>query len=148
MKIPTHLKHKPVLEVVNYHEIDGPYQADSTDAKGLSIGMAQWNSPGRVEFSAKVWRHTGEKWSRQSEELPLHRVIDLATLVCIAMEYCRDGSLSSCDDFPVSWAKDNADLEYHLGLMKKELEGDGGNKHLDSSLRRLASELERLGYKA
>ncbi len=25
-----------------------------------------------------VWRHTGEKWSRQSEELPLHRVLDLA----------------------------------------------------------------------
>lgn len=143
MRIPSHLKHKPVLEVVNYDEIDGPYAGD-TDAMGLSIGMAQWNSPGWTEFSAKVWRHTGEKWSRQSEELPLHRVIDLATLICIAMEYCRDGRLSSCDNFPVSWATDNNDLAHHLDLMKKELEG--GSQYLDNSLKRLASELDRLGY--
>lgn len=36
----------------------------------------------KVDISAKVWRYTGEKWSRQSEELPLHRVLDLAVLIC------------------------------------------------------------------
>lgn len=143
MKIPTHLKHKPVLEVVNYDQIDGPY-ANDTDAMGLSIGIAQWNSPGWTDLSAKVWRHTGEKWSRQSEELPLHRVIDLTTLICIAMEYCRNGRLSSSDDFPVSRATDNADLGHHVELMKKELES--GNQYLDESLKRLALELKRLGY--
>ena len=42
-----------------------------------------WRSgtTGKVDISAKVWRYTGEKWSRQSEELPLHRVIDLAILI-------------------------------------------------------------------
>lgn len=69
MKIPTHLKHKPIIQVENYDRIDGPY-ADDTDAMGLSVGIAQWNGPGWTELSAKVWRNTGEKWSRQSEELP------------------------------------------------------------------------------
>ncbi|MFR0656615.1 DUF6530 family protein, partial [Pantoea sp. SIMBA_079] len=81
MKIPAHLKHKPIIQVENYDRIDGPY-ADETDAMGLSVGIAQWNTAGWTELSAKVWRNTGEKWSRQSEELPLHRVIDLATLIC------------------------------------------------------------------
>jgi len=81
MKIPVSLKHKPVIVVNNYEEVDGRNAYDS-DAKGLSLGLAQWNDRGKLEISAKVWRYTGEKWSRQSEELPLHRVIDLALLIC------------------------------------------------------------------
>ena len=80
MEIPTTLKHKPVIVSENYENIDGR-SAYHTDAKGLSLGLAQWNDRGRVDISAKVWRYTGEKWSRQSEELPLHRVLDLAILV-------------------------------------------------------------------
>lgn len=45
MKIPAHLKHKPIIQVENYDRLDGPY-ADNTDAMGLSVGIAQWN--GRV----------------------------------------------------------------------------------------------------
>lgn len=52
--------------------------------------MAQWNDRGKVDISAKVWRYTGEKWSRQSEEMPLHRVLDLAILVCRAQLYFRE----------------------------------------------------------
>ncbi|MGE4284173.1 MAG: DUF6530 family protein [Clostridia bacterium] len=81
MKIPTTLKHKPVIVSENYENVDGRY-AYNTDTKGLSLGLAQWNDRGKVDISAKVWRYTGEKWSRQSEELPLHRVLDLAILVC------------------------------------------------------------------
>lgn len=80
MKIPTTLKHKPVVVCENYSDVDG-HIANNTDAQGLSLGLAQWNDRGSVDISAKVWRHTGEKWSRQSEELPLHRVLDLAILV-------------------------------------------------------------------
>lgn len=89
MKIPTTLKHKPVVVSENYENIDGR-QAGKSDAKGLSLGLAQWNDRGRVDISAKVWRYTGEKWSRQSEELPLHRVVDLAILVCRAKQYFTD----------------------------------------------------------
>ena len=89
MDIPTNLKHKPVVVAEDYERIDGRSAYDS-DAKGLSLGLAQWNDRGRVDISAKVWRYTGEKWSRQSEELPLHRVIDLAILACRARLYFRE----------------------------------------------------------
>ncbi len=81
MKIPTELKHKPVIVSEEYDKIDGRL-ANKSDAKGLSLGLAQWNDRGNLEISAKIWRHTGEKWSRQSEEMPLHRVLDLAILIC------------------------------------------------------------------
>jgi hypothetical protein len=81
MKIPTELKHKPVIISEDYERIDGRKHKTS-DAKGLSLGLAQWNDRGNLEISAKIWRHTGGKWSRQSEEMPLHRVLDLAILIC------------------------------------------------------------------
>ena len=143
MTIPIHLKHKPIIEVDNYDRIDGPY-ADDTDAMGLSVGIAQWNTPGWTELSAKVWRNTGEKWSRQSEELPLHRVIDLATLICITIDYVKSGRLSSEDNFPVSRSTGNPELAHHTELMKKELKQN--HKYLDESLKRLSLELKRLGY--
>lgn len=89
MKIPTTLKHKPVIVAENYENVDGR-SAYNSEAKGLSLGLAQWNDRGRVDISAKVWRHTGEKWSRQSEELPLHRVLDLAILVCRSLQHFRE----------------------------------------------------------
>lgn len=89
MKIPTTLKHKPVIVSENYENIDGR-NAYSSDAKGLSLGLAQWNDRGKVDISAKVWRYTGEKWSRQSEELPLHRVLDLAILICRSQLHFRE----------------------------------------------------------
>lgn len=144
MKIPTHLKHKPIIEIENYDRIDGPYDAEETDAMGLSVGIAQWNAAGLTDLSAKVWRNTGEKWSRQSEELPLHRAIDLATLVCIAMDYSKNGRLSSSDEFPVSRAIDNPELARHTELMKKELKENAA--FLDASLKRLSEELKRIGY--
>ena len=88
MRIPTTLKHKPVFVCENYGNLDGRYAYD-TDAQGLSLGLAQWNDRVQVDISAKVWRYTGEKWSRQSEELPLHRVLDLAILICQAELHMR-----------------------------------------------------------
>lgn len=89
MKIPTGLKHKPVLTVENYSSVDGR-SAYHSDAKGISLGLAQWNDRGKIDISAKVWRHTGGKWSRQSEELPLHRVLDLAIMICKAEKFFRE----------------------------------------------------------
>ncbi len=86
MRIPTSLKHKPVIVSEDYERIDGK-TAYNSDTKGLSLGLAQWNDRGKVDISAKVWRFTGEKWSRQSEELPLHRVLDLAIMICKTKEY-------------------------------------------------------------
>ena len=81
MAIPKNLQHKPIIAVDNYDKIDGHYTSN-TDARALSIGEAQY---GKNEISAKVLRHTGKNWSRQSEELPIHRTLDLAILIVASM---------------------------------------------------------------
>jgi uncharacterized protein (UPF0248 family) len=70
--LPQHLAHKPVY-ALPYENFDGIYIGD-TDTYYLSVGLSQWNSD---EVSIKTMRHPREKWSRQSEEIPLHRVIDI-----------------------------------------------------------------------
>ncbi len=78
METPTHLNYKPIVTVENYDNHDGKYK-ESTDAKSLSIGIAQYDED---EISAKVFRFEhNNRWSRQSEELPFHRVIDLSTTI-------------------------------------------------------------------
>ncbi|MBT4946625.1 MAG: hypothetical protein HON27_10700 [Candidatus Marinimicrobia bacterium] len=99
MKIPSDLKHKPVIVSEDYDRIDGR-KAHKSDAKGLSLGLAQWNERGNVDISAKVWRHTGGKWSRQSEELPLHRVLDLAILIIKAKKVFRERYHKNEKDYP------------------------------------------------
>lgn len=75
IKIPLHLNHKPIIGV-DYKSIDE--KAGAGDAHYLSIGRSQWDPE---DVSAKVIRWTGDRWSRQNEELPLWRVLDLAILV-------------------------------------------------------------------
>lgn len=77
MAVPNHLDHQPIIAVDNYQRIDGMY-APNSDAKALSIGHAQYDDQ---EIAVKIFRHTGNKWSRQSEELPLHRNLDLTILI-------------------------------------------------------------------
>ncbi len=112
MNIPTSLKHKPVIVADDYENVDGK-NAYHSDAKGLSLGLAQWNDRGKVDISAKVWRYTGEKWSRQSEELPLHRVIDMAILICRAKQY-----FSEAYRYEKFYAPD------HTGIDRIGLQGD------------------------
>ncbi len=77
MEAPKHLGHKPFVSVNDYHNIDGQY-SKHTDTIALSIGQAQYD---KDEISLKVWRHAKDRWSRQSEELPLHRNLDLTILL-------------------------------------------------------------------
>lgn len=77
MKTPKHLGHKPLVSVNDYNKIDGIYRGASTDAKALSIGHAQYDYN---DISMKVWRKR-ERWSPQSEELPIHRNLDLTILL-------------------------------------------------------------------
>lgn len=81
MKSPKNLSHKPIISVNDYDKIEAKY-ANRTDAKALSIGKAQYN---KKEISLKVWRHVNGKWSRQSEELPISRNLDLSILFLSAI---------------------------------------------------------------
>lgn len=67
--LPHGLAHKPVYAMPYWH-FDG--SSGKNDAKYLSVGVSQWSNN---DLSLKIMRH-GNQWSPQSEELPLHRVID------------------------------------------------------------------------
>lgn len=159
MNIPTTLKHKPVIVSENYGNVDGRYAYDS-DAKGLSLGLAQWNDRGKVDISAKVWRHTGGKWSRQSEELPLHRVLDLAILVCRTKLYFQDAYRHEKlydpakpqidrvglqgDAMTVEVCTNNEHIDEDIRLFNQALSEDG--ELLGERLRTLAQILKEMGY--
>ena len=81
MDSPKHLRHKPIISVNDYDKIDAHF-SKNTDVKALSIGFSQYNPN---EISVKVWRHSGTKWSRQNEELPIHRNIDLTILLVASL---------------------------------------------------------------
>jgi hypothetical protein len=159
MKIPTNLKHKPVIVSENYENVDGR-SAYKSDAKGLSLGLAQWNDRGKVDISAKVWRYTGEKWSRQSEELPLHRVLDLAILVCRTREYFREAYQHEKlydetnpnidrvglqgDAMTVSVCTDNDMIDEDIKLFQQALSND--DELIGERLSTLSRILKRMGY--
>lgn len=160
MNIPTTLKHKPVIVSENYENVDGRYAYD-TDAKGLSLGLAQWNDRGKVDISAKVWRHTGGKWSRQSEELPLHRVLDLAIFICRTRQYFSEEAYRhehlhnpeqpqieriglQGDAMTVSVCTDNPMIAEDLELFQQALGRD--DELIGERLRVLSGILKRLGY--
>lgn len=82
-KAPENLSHSPII-AVNYEKID--QDAGAGDAKFLSLGYSTWTKkhkdPNDKDYSAKVFRKdNNNKWARQSEELPLWRVLDLAILL-------------------------------------------------------------------
>ena len=86
-QLPQHLAHRPVY-AVPYEQFDGHYVGD-TDARYISIGNAQWNED---EVSVKIMRYVGDKWTRQAEELPLHRAID-ATVFLIMAVFCTNNGV-------------------------------------------------------
>lgn len=159
MNIPTTLKHKPVIVSENYENVDGRY-ANHSDAKGLSLGLAQWNDRGKVDISAKVWRYTGEKWSRQSEELPLHRVIDLAILVSRSLLHFReayryenlydkdnpviDRVAMQGDAMTVAVCTDNDKINEDIKLFSQALQED--DELIGERLRTLSGILKEMGY--
>lgn len=90
---PMHLTHKPVIATEDARTADDPEHNGSwTDVRSLSIGKAQWDDPDA--FSVKVWRSVSGRWTRQSEEVPLHRALDLAILVVTAMIEERSGAIT------------------------------------------------------
>jgi len=159
VKIPKTLKHKPVIVTEDYENIDGR-KAYNTDAKGLSLGLAQWNDRGKIDISAKVWRYTGEKWSRQSEELPMHRVLDLAILTCRSYLYFQNAyrypKLYNPDNpmidrvglqgdaMTIEVCKDNPMIDEDIQLFSQALSQDG--EIIGERLSVLSRLLKEAGY--
>lgn len=84
---PRILKHRPVV-LLDYAQHDGHYPEHRTDCRYVSLGWAQYDPR---QLSVKILRHTGDRWSRQSEELPLHRCIDTTALIAEAVAQVSNG---------------------------------------------------------
>ena len=93
MESPKNLHHKPIMSVNDYDKIDA-FNTNNTDVVALSIGRAQYDIQ---QISLKVWRHSDEKWSRQSEELPIHRNLDLSILFIAALLTDIDANYPRCN---------------------------------------------------
>lgn len=130
--LPQHLAHKPVY-ALPYENFDGIYIGD-TDTYYLSVGLSQWNPD---EVSIKTMRHPRGKWSRQSEEIPLHRAIDITTFLAKVIFDQRHGRVEiprgtfqnqDADIFITPEARTygemssyNAFLNHHYDLIKDRL---------------------------
>ena len=159
MDIPTNLKHKPVIVAPDYKNIDGRERGKGT-TEGFSMGLAQWNDRGRVDGSARIWRHTGVKWSSQSEELPLHMVLDLAIFLCKGLEYFRDAyrypglydpqNPQICrvglqgDAMTLKVCTENEHIDEDIRLLNDVISRD--DELLGERLELLASTLREMGY--
>jgi hypothetical protein len=86
--LPQNLAHKPVY-ALPYEGFDG-FNGENTDARFFSVGLAQYN---RYEVSVKIFRHTGEKWTRQSEEIPVHRLVDAVTFLAKTAYGAENGKI-------------------------------------------------------
>lgn len=82
---PMHLKHQP-LYLLPYEEFDGRYKGE-TDCKYIGVGFAQYQEENDTPISVKSWRKPQNKWSRQSEELPIHRNIDMTILQALVLQH-------------------------------------------------------------
>ncbi|EST55552.1 hypothetical protein T458_07430 [Brevibacillus panacihumi W25] len=159
MKIPATLQHKPVVVSENYERVDGRL-ARSTDAKGLSLGLAQWNDSEKATLTAKVWRTAGKSWSSQSEELPLHRVLDLSILLCRSLAHFReayryehlydpqepviDRVALQGDAMTVAICTDNESIHEDIQLFSRALSND--DEMISERLRTLSRILKDMGY--
>jgi hypothetical protein len=117
LEFPDHIAHTPVF-VVPYFNHD-PDKEGETDAQFLSVGWSQWDDD---EPSAKVVRYAESgRWSRQSEELPLGRIVDLAMLTALA--YGRGAAFTTLEAGMLENQKKPIDVAYgskrdRLGLVE------------------------------
>ena len=136
MKLPQYLSHKPIVSVDDYDHIDGQY-IPSTDVRALSIGQATWDNK---QISLKVWRHTGKRWSRQSEDIPIHRCLDLSILFLASLKKDKELPYPTCS-LPLT-----IDDEDKLAEIRKFYESVDNRKHIDARLIELRDLLNE-GYK-
>ena len=136
MKAPGNLSHKPIVEVADYDVYDGIY-ANRSDAKALSLGLAQWNAD---ELSVKVWRMNRDTgWSRQSEELPLHRALDLAYLVATVYDDICSHAVGNYEAGRIRPSYTDFTIRVTGANGKANM---SGNQHADADAHELAGALE------
>ena len=126
MESPKHCSHSPIVSVNDYDQIDGMYN-NHTDAMALSIGKSTWD---KKHISLKIWRKPNGRWSPQSEEMPIHRCLDLAILFLSSLKKDKDLPYPN----PLQLTVDKADEFYEI---RKFYEAAENKKHIDVRLQTL-----------
>lgn len=137
MKIPMHLKHKPIYKIENYDIIDMAYD-NPTDVVGLSLGKAQWSN----DFvpSVKVWRYRN-RWSRQSEETTLTRALDMATLIIKVLSKHYNGTpIQSIDT--IYGSLEITEISNYLDELEDYLLRENNRKYLNAHIEMLSQALD------
>ena len=139
LELPRHLEHKPIY-ATPYQRFDGIYGSNS-DAKYLSVGLAQWNNS---DLSVKVMRHTGNRWTRQAEEFPLHRVFDAANFLAKVLLDIQEDTV---DIKPNTFTNQSVGLlvkKENINKQQQEIFEDFMNENKDFIINRLDSLYETL----
>ena len=137
--LPRHLEHKPIY-ATPYQRFDGIYGSNS-DAKYLSVGLAQWDNN---DLSVKVMRHTGNRWTRQAEEFPLHRVFDAANFLAQVLLNVQENTV---DIKPNTFTNQNVGLlvkKENINKQQQEIFEDFMDEHKEFVVSRLNSLYETL----
>ncbi len=90
-ELPLHLAHKPFY-AMPYEAFDGCYAGKGqTDVRYVSVGIAQYDP---YEVSIKTMRIVDGRWTRQAEELPLHRVVDMSLFLAKVVFDSQQGAVN------------------------------------------------------
>ncbi|MGG4342064.1 DUF6530 family protein [Paenibacillus lautus] len=159
MKIPTSTNHKPVIVSDNYGKVDGRL-ASKTDVGALSLGLTEQNEEAKAQIAAKIWRAAEEQGTSPSDELPIHRILDLSILICTALthfseayryEHLYDPQQPVIDRIglqgnamTVAVCTDNEQIQEDIKLFNEALSDNG--EMIGERLRTLTRMLEELGY--
>jgi hypothetical protein len=121
------LKHQPVF-LLPYAGFDGPY-AGATDCLFLSLGWAQYDPR---SASLKTLRHSGSKWSRQSEEIPVHRAVDIVILLAHAIRSMLGPHLATINLPAGTFENQTTGALIQSGAVSSVAEGDAFGREITS----------------
>lgn len=128
---PHHIAHSPVYGLpYNAHD---PENEGNSDVHWMSIGWSQWDDD---EPSAKIVRHSGQRWSRQSEEIPVARLVDLTALLAKVYQ----GNADKITFAPGFFEKQVETISIEAKSSKSRI-ALAAALHRDSTLRRRLSKL-------
>ncbi len=133
MKLPQNRTHKPIVSVNDYERMDAQYTPE-TDARALSIGQSTWDGE---DISLKIWRHNGKQWKGNSEEMPIHRCLDLAILFLASIQKDKDLPFPFCSLQPT------VDREDLFDKIRNFYENADNKRHIDARLAELRDLLNK-----
>ena len=122
-------KHKSIL-ACEYSKID----YEGTDALFLTVGRAQYDNDSSASVKFWRWNYDHDRWSRQSEEVPIERVGDMALMLVSAIKTFQTLDYGTC----FTYLKEDYSNEDDMSFLKKSI------KENAPRIRESLQELKRL----